>query len=125
MQVSGINSVNFQAKTKNDNDYKKSYIGTASMIATAAAIDAAPHIFKNNKAVQTMKTLLSCEDLFTETLPSLFKKKVPAKMVKPLKAAGIAFDLWFGYSIGKWIDDKINAKRAQKADEKAQAVDNQ
>lgn len=125
MNIQKLNPIGYQTQTKNGNDYKKSNSATTAMLVTAAAIDTAPHIFKNNKIIQTMKSFLSFEDLFSETIPALFKKKAPAKMIKPLKAAGIAFDLWFAYSIGKWIDDKINAKRAQKADEKAQAVDNQ
>ena len=75
--------------------------------------------------MQTIKTFASCENLFAKELPELFKIKVSPKMVKPLKACGIAFDILAGYAIGKWIDDGINKKRAAKADEANKTTKNQ
>lgn len=128
MNVSAISPVSFQAKTPEGNDYKKSYAVTASTVAVVAASNALPHIFKENKRLKILQTL-SCQDLFAKELPEIFKIKVPSKMIKPLKAFGIAFDLATAYFLGKVIDNGINQKRAAKADAAAkdtetQAVDN-
>lgn len=125
MNISSINPVSFQAKTQEGNDYKKSYAGTIAVTSAFAAIDTLPHIFKENKTMQTIKTFASCENLFAKELTELFKIKVAPKMVKPLKACGIAFDIIAGYAIGKWIDDGINKKRAAKADDAAKNAETQ
>lgn len=125
MNISVINPVSFQAKTKEGNDYKKTYAGTIGLTSAFAAMNAAPLIFKENRTIQSMKSFISCEDLFAKDLPELFKIKVSPKMIKPLKACGIAFDIIAAYTVGKWIDDGINKKRAAKADEAAKVVETQ
>lgn len=124
MKISAINPVSFQAKTPEGNDYKKSYAGTASVVTIVAALNALPHIFKENKRLKILETL-SCQELFAKELPELFKIKVSPKMIKPLKALGIAFDLTTAYFIGKMIDNVVNQKRVAKADEAAKNVETQ
>ena len=85
-------------------------------------MDAAPHIFPKSKIAKGFK-FLSSETFLANDLPKMFKMNSSPAIKKVLGAAGIALDLYFGYEVGKLIDNRINKKRAAKA-EAGQPVDN-
>ncbi len=119
MNISKINPIGYQTQTEQGNTYKKSNAGKAGMLVTAAAINASPYIFKNNPVAKLFSTKYLIKDL-----ASSFNKKIPQKWEAPLAALGIGLDLVFFYLMGASIDKSINKKRAAKADETAQTVDN-
>lgn len=112
MNISRLNPIGYETKTEQGNTYKKSNIGTTSMLATFAAIDASSYIWKDNKVAK----YLSSEQLLSKDLIQILKIK-PTKTVKTLLSiAGIALDLSCGVWLGNIIDKKINKKRAEAAD---------
>ncbi len=131
MNIGKINAVNFTSKTETQNEnksnYKKSHTGAITGLLLAGAMDAAPHMFPKNKIAKGFK-FLSSEQFLANDLAKMFKMNVSPAMKKVLGAAGIAIDLYFGYEVGKWVDRKINKKRAAKAEAAqttaAQSVDN-
>lgn len=115
MNISRLNPIGYESKTEQGNKYKKSNLGTSSMIAAFAAIDASGYIWKDNKVAK----YLSSEQLLTKDLMQIFKIK-PTKNVKTLLSiAGIAIDLSCGVWLGNIIDKKINKKRAEAVDKLA------
>lgn len=113
MNISKINPVGYETKTENGNTYKHSNIFKTAGLAGAAAINIAAETHKNNLFL----ALMSSSSAF-RTLEKEYKITVPKALQPVVVAAGFLLDLTFGYVAGKWIDNAINKKRAQKADEK-------
>lgn len=117
MNIQKLNPIGYETKTEKGNTYKKSNIGATVGLVTMATVNAVPYIFKNNAKVQTINQFFT----MAAGLKSFFPKASP-KMVKGFTIAGIALDLVFGLVTGQWIDKKINAKRAAKADDAAETA---
>ncbi len=117
MKIERFNPIGYQAKTEKGNTYKKSNIATTIGLVSAAAIDISPKIWKNNIVARILST---ANDTLFDLLKT-FNKNVSPKLKTPLNILGYAIDLGFAYGIGRYIDNTINLKRAQKADLNAEA----
>jgi hypothetical protein len=121
MQVSQVNSVAFQARTAQGNEYKKSNVGKIALLTTVAAIDALPYVSKIDKLANVSFLQNASKNLsflsMGECLKSFFPK-VTGNKLKLMVAAGILFDAAFAFAAGKSIDDAINKKIEKRADKK-------
>lgn len=115
MEIQKLNPFGYQAKTENGNTYKKTNTATAAGLVTAAAIDTAGLIWKDNKLINT----LSCNTALLDATKTIFKN-LPKSLEKPLIALGILLDIGFAVGIGRFLDNRTNKVRAAKADHKAE-----
>ena len=117
MRIETLNPIGYQAKTEKGNTYQKSNIATSIGLVSAAAIDLSPKIWKNNIVAKLLST---ANDTLFDLLKT-FNKNISPKLKIPLNIFGYVIDIAFAYGIGRYIDNKINANRARKADLKAEA----
>ena len=117
MRIETLNPIGYQAKTEKGNTYQKSNIATSIGLVSAAAIDLSPKIWKNNIVAKLLST---ANDTLFDLLKT-FNKNISPKLKTPLNIFGYVIDIAFAYGIGRYIDNKINTNRAQKADLKAEA----
>ncbi len=112
MKIQQLNPIGYQTKTDKGNTYKKSNLATTIGIVSAAAIDISPKIWKNNIFARILST---ANDTLFDLLKT-FNKNISPKLKTPLNILGYAIDIGFAYGLGRYIDNIINSKRAQKAD---------
>lgn len=127
MNVSGVNSVNFTAKTDKGNDYKKTKAGKttcgiigASLIGINAYKMQKKGLFKKltNHIDEQIKKNADINEYISknpkaniEKFNKIFKKSIIGSFIA---TAAISFGLWVG--IGAIIDGIVNHSRAKKAD---------
>ena len=107
MEINQFNPLGYQVKTDSGKTYTKSNICKYALTAGTACLYL-PKIRKSNVG----KFLVL--DLY-EALHKSFPK-LGEGWKHPINIIDGIFNITFGFAVGKWLDDKISDKRAQKLD---------
>ena len=105
MNISKLNPIGYEAKTAKGNTYKKSNLWKTTALASCAVVDTALTLSKN-KYTKPFKASNVAENLGIKN----------PKLVTLIGLASIILDVIVFYTLGSFLDDKVNQQRAQKAD---------
>jgi len=109
MNVNTLNGLSFQAKTQNENEYKKTgFFRTALPVLSSAAVIGGTYINKDIDATFARKSFME------EIKKSAKKPKNILVFAAVLLGAGV-----INFIIGAGFDSLINKHRSNKADKKA------
>lgn len=107
MDISKINPLGYQVKTENGQTYKKSNICKYALTAGVACL----YLPQVRKSSVGKFLVIDLYEALHKSFPKLGKGwKYPINITDGI------FNLVFGFAVGKWLDDKIDAKRLKKLD---------
>lgn len=125
MNISKLNPVGYETKTEKGNTYEKSNIAKTACIALPVIGDI--FVPKNSAFLIGVKKgfkygAKNFQYTEKELNEAVSNMKLPGKLKSAVITAGLIIDTVIGLALGSFIDNKINKKRAEKADKQSVSV---